>query len=435
VTAVSTFAADPGSLTGLCAAIREGSLDPVGAVQRCFDRLDAVEERVQGFRVIDRDAAMARAERLRTQDLRGPLHGLPVAVKDVIDVAGLPTRAGSRTREHIATSASDATIVAQLRAAGAVILGKAHTTEFAYFDGPPPTRNPHDLARTPGGSSAGPAAVVAAGMVPLSVGTQTAGSVSRPAAYCGIAAFKPSTLSWPTFGLVPFAPSFDTAGVFGYRTGDATTAARVLMPAFLRTDESENDINAITIGLVEDPILQAATPAVRQSVGSTEEKLAVSGLCTKNWRPPIEFATIIAWHKTITEFELARAHGRLLEAGAGEVTSALCDAIARGRAIKDRAYHAALQALDAARTKFWAAAADFDALIFPAAPDIAPIGMKTGDPRFIIPFTSLGGPIASIPVEFDQSLPLGIMLIARPGRDWTLCDIADRLAPLIETPR
>jgi Asp-tRNA(Asn)/Glu-tRNA(Gln) amidotransferase A subunit family amidase len=164
---------------------------------------------------------------------RGPLHGIPIAIKDVIDVVGLPTRAGSRTREHIAPSASDATIVARLRTAGAIVVGKAHTTEFAYFDGPPPTRNPHDLARTPGGSSSGPAAVVAAGMVPLSIGTQTAGSVCRPAAYCGIAAFKPSTLAWPTFGVVPFAPSFDTVGVFGYRTADATAVARVLMPPFL----------------------------------------------------------------------------------------------------------------------------------------------------------------------------------------------------------
>ncbi len=127
----------------------------------------------------------------------------------------------------------------QLKAAGAIVLGKAHTTEFAYFDGPPPTRNPHNLEHTPGGSSAGPAAVVASGMVPLSLGTQTAGSVSRPAAYCGIAAFKPSTLAWSSFGLVPFAPSFDTVGLFAHRVSDAVAAARVLMPPFLQRDTSE----------------------------------------------------------------------------------------------------------------------------------------------------------------------------------------------------
>ena len=154
--------------------------------------------------------------------IRSPLHGVPVAIKDVIDVAGWPTRAGSATRANAKAATIDAYVVTQLRAAGAIIVGKAHTTEFAYFDGPPPTRNPHNLLRTPGGSSAGPAAVVAAGMVPLSLGTQTAGSVSRPAAYCGIAAFKPSTRSWSSFGVVPFAPSFDTVGVFGHRVADAT---------------------------------------------------------------------------------------------------------------------------------------------------------------------------------------------------------------------
>ena len=135
------------------------------------------------------------------------------------------------------------TIVTRLRAAGAVIVGKAHTTEFAFFDGPPPTRNPHDLSRTPGGSSAGPAAVVAAGMVPLALGTQTAGSISRPAAYCGIAAFKPSTLSWPTFGVVPFAPSFDTVGLFGYRVADAAVAARALMPDFIPAARLKSSAN------------------------------------------------------------------------------------------------------------------------------------------------------------------------------------------------
>ena len=230
----SSAVADPGALSELRDGMQAGRTDPVRLLQRYLARIDAVEGRVQGWRIVDRDGAMAQAAKLRKELATGTpglLYGIPVAIKDIIDVAGFPTRAGSRTRDHIAPSGGDATIVARLRAAGAVIVGKAHTTEFAYFDGPPPTRNPHDLARTPGGSSGGPAAVVASGMVPLSIGSQTAGSVNRPAAYCGIAAFKPSTLAWPTFGVVPFAPSFDTVGVFGYRTTDATAAARALMPA------------------------------------------------------------------------------------------------------------------------------------------------------------------------------------------------------------
>ena len=206
--------ADPGRLTRLAQAMRDGATDPARLLEACLRRIDAVEHQVHGFCLLDRERARAQAERLRAEAAagrwRGPLHGIPVAIKDVIDVAGWPTRAGSRTRVSVPPSTGDAIVVAQLRAAGAIVVGKVHTTEFAYFDGPPPTRNPHDLTRTPGGSSCGPAAVVAAGMVPLSLGTQTAGSVSRPAAYCGIAAFKPSTSSWSTFGVVPFAPSFDT---------------------------------------------------------------------------------------------------------------------------------------------------------------------------------------------------------------------------------
>jgi aspartyl-tRNA(Asn)/glutamyl-tRNA(Gln) amidotransferase subunit A len=432
----SSLVADPGSLSELRRAIQAGRTDPLCLLQECLARIDAVEDRIQGWRLIDRDGAMAQAVKLgkAASAGRGPLHGIPIAIKDVIDVVGLPTRAGSRTREHIAPSASDATIVARLRTAGAIVVGKAHTTEFAYFDGPPPTRNPHDLARTPGGSSSGPAAVVAAGMVPLSIGTQTAGSVCRPAAYCGIAAFKPSTLAWPTFGVVPFAPSFDTVGVFGYRTADATAVARVLMPPFL-SPCAQRPLDSITIGIVEDPILELASAAVRQTVRFVAEKLAASGVCAQTCESPIGFAAIIADHKTVSEYELARAHRSLAAAPAGMVTPALLEAIARGDSIRDDDYHDALRALDAVRARFWTAFSGCDAVIFPAAPDVAPLGMQTGDPRFIIPFTALGGPIATIPVGFDRGLPLGMMLAGPPGTDRMLADIADRLAPSIEIER
>ena len=199
--------ADPGAIEEIAAAVKGRRTDPVALVEASLRRIAVVEKEVQGWCLIDRERALADAQVLRQEAeagrIRSPLHGVPVAIKDVLDVAGLPTRAGSKTRAQIAPSTIDAHIVTLLKAAGAIVLGKAHTTEFAYFDGPPPTRNPHNVAHTPGGSSAGPAAVVASGMVPLSLGTQTAGSVSRPAAYCGIAAFKPSTLAWSSSGSFP----------------------------------------------------------------------------------------------------------------------------------------------------------------------------------------------------------------------------------------
>jgi aspartyl-tRNA(Asn)/glutamyl-tRNA(Gln) amidotransferase subunit A len=169
------LAADPGSVEEIARAVASRRTDPVALVEASLRRIDAVENQVHGWRLLDRDRALAQAKVLRKEaeagSIRSPLHGIPIAVKDVLDVAGLPTRAGSPARADIAPSTIDAQVVAQLRAAGAIILGKAHTTEFAYFDGPPPTRNPYNLAHTPGGSSGGPAAVVASGMVPLSLGT------------------------------------------------------------------------------------------------------------------------------------------------------------------------------------------------------------------------------------------------------------------------
>jgi aspartyl-tRNA(Asn)/glutamyl-tRNA(Gln) amidotransferase subunit A len=434
----TSFVADPGSLTDLRLAMQEGRTDPRQLLEKCLARIDAVESQVQGWRIVDRDNARAQESRIHgdtSGSTSAPLRGIPVAIKDVIDVAGLPTRAGSRTRESVTASASDATIVAWLRAAGAIVVGKAHTTEFAYFDGPPPTRNPYDLARTPGGSSGGPAAVVAAGMVPLSIGTQTAGSVCRPAAYCGIAAFKPSTLSWPTFGVVPFAPSFDTVGVFAYRTADATTAARVLMPAFLRRRPVQPTNKDFSVAIVDDAILDVASAATRQIVRSVADRLTKSGVRMQSQKSPVSFSDMVVRHKTVAEYELARAHPALVAAPPDMVTPALLAAIERGNAIRDDNYREVLRELDASRRHFWTAFISCDAVLFPAAPDIAPRGMKTGDPRFIIPFTALGGPIVTIPVGFDQGLPLGMMLAGAPGTDAMLADIADRLAPSIEIER
>jgi aspartyl-tRNA(Asn)/glutamyl-tRNA(Gln) amidotransferase subunit A len=429
--------ADPGAIVAIAASVKNGKTDPVALVEASLGRIDAVEKAVQAWCALDVERALAEAKILRDEaqagHVRSPLHGVPVAIKDVLDVAGLPTRAGSKTRAQIAPSTIDARIVTQLKAAGAVILGKVHTTEFAYFDGPPPTRNPHNVAHTPGGSSAGPAAVVAAGMVPLSLGTQTAGSVSRPAAYCGIAAFKPSTLAWSSFGLVPFAPSFDTVGIFAHRVSDAVAAAGVLMPSFLR-QHTVTASSPLTIAIVEDPVTEASSAAVAESVRAAREALAAAGVGVTRLSSPVSFAEISARHKSIIEYEVAHAHPHLEHDP--QVSLGLREAVARGRLVDDGTYLAAHAMLAAARERFWAAAAHADALLFPAAPDEAPAGMKTGDPRFIVPFTALGGPIVSIPVGTGTGgLPLGLMLIGAPGSDAGLGVIAERIAPAIECPR
>jgi aspartyl-tRNA(Asn)/glutamyl-tRNA(Gln) amidotransferase subunit A len=428
---------DPGSIEAIAPAIESQRTDPVALLETSLRRIGAVEKEVHGWCALDRDGAMAQARALRAEAergyIRGPLHGVPVAIKDVLDVAGLPTRAGSKTRAEIAPSTIDAEVVTRLRVAGAVILGKAHTTEFAYFDGPPPTRNPHNTAHTPGGSSAGPAAVVAAGMVPLSLGTQTAGSVNRPAAYCGIAAFKPSTRAWSSFGLVPFSPSFDTVGVFGHRVSDVVAAVNVLMPAYLRYREVVMPTR-LSIGFIDDPLMQAASVAVADTLRIAADKLTGSGVRVERIEPPVPFADVGGWHKAMIEYEVGRAYPGLEHNP--DVSAGLRDAIMRGRSIDDAAYRDAYAALDAARERFWAATAQVDALVFPTAPDVAPAGMKTGDPRFIVPFTAFGGPIVSIPVGYGTGgLPLGLMLIGSPGTDVKTAGIARQVAAIVELAR
>ena len=365
-------------------------------------------------------AAEAEAGRLR-----GPLHGIPVAVKDVIDVAGLPTRAGSATRAHIPPSTIDAHVVTLLRTAGAVILGKAHTTEFAYFDGPPPTRNPHNVGHTPGGSSAGPAAVVAAGMVPLGLGTQTAGSVNRPAAYCGIAAFKPSTRAWSR-----------SASCRLRRASIRSASSAIASPTRSRR-RACSCRRICAIGRVL-PALAAHRRLYRRSDPLSRERRsrrhAARG-CGQAQRirrsrqinacQPVPFADIIGWHKTMIEYEVARAHPSLEHAA--EASAGLREAVGRGRMIGDQSYVDACRALDAVRERFRAATAEV-----PGADLSNRSGRGAGRhedrrPRFIVPFTALGGPIVSIPVGIGaHGLPLGLMLIGAPGQDAAIADDGGR---------
>src|SRR2546425_1242608 len=207
--------------------IGRGTLSPVALVEACLERIGALDATVQAWVHVDAKGALAAARLAEHAAVRGPLHGIPVAVKDIFDVAGLPTTAGAPPFAHRRPD-EDAASVALLRAAGAIVLGKTHTTQFAYRD-PAPTRNPWNLAHTPGGSSSGSAAAVAARMVPLALGSQTVGSVLRPAAYCGVVGFKPTHGLVPTAGVIPLAWSLDHVGVFTREVADAAAAFPLLV--------------------------------------------------------------------------------------------------------------------------------------------------------------------------------------------------------------
>ena len=422
---------DPGRIADLAQELKSGTLTPTDLLERYFARIDAADGEVFGWREVDRDGARKAAAALGSKPL-GPMHGIPISIKDIIDVAGWPTRAGSRSREDIAPATIDAEVVAALRAAGAVIMGKCHTTEFAHFSRPPPTRNPHDVRCTPGGSSAGPAAVVAAGMAPASLGTQTAGSVSRPAAYCGIGGFKPSTGSLSTIGVVPLSARFDTVGVFGYRFEDAAFVFRAMAPGFLRA--APPALHQVV--RLDDPILAAADPAVAASVDEAAEKLADAGIAVQSLTSPVPFAGIAAAHETIIGYEMARTYTRALAPVIDRVSDQFRETLESGGAISDETYRQARRQLDGMVPRFWSGIHDGAAILFPAAPGPAPEGRPTGDPQFIIPFTAMGGPMASLPATAaPNGLPLGVMLCAAPGHDHALADFAEQVAPTIELPR
>ncbi len=375
-----------------------------------------------------RDSARAEAAQLdreaKAGRWRGPLHGIPVGIKDVIDVAGATTLANSRSREGSAPATADADIVAALRLAGAVILGKTHTTEFAFFD-PSPARNPHNVAHTPGGSSSGSAAAVGAGTVPLAIGNQTVASVNRPAAYCGVAAFKPSTQSTCTFGTIALAPSFDTVGFFGATVADAVALYDAVAPAFTASFDRPC-AEPYRIARLDDPTLESCDAAILKRVDDAAAIFADAGHKVHRAASPVAWAALFEAQMRVFQYEVSRIHRGLLELPADRVGPRFRELIGVGLALADGTYHDDRGQLAAARAVFWAAFPDADAILFPATPQTAPVGLaSTGDPRYISPWTALGGPIVTQPIgSHADGLPIGMLVCGRPGSDRALARIA-----------
>jgi len=431
----SNFAADPGRVSALATDIAEQRLSPVALVERCLDRIAAADPHVECWRELDAERALATAherEREATRGgVRGKLHGVPVAIKDIIDVAGLPTRANSRSRATVAPASSDAEIVLSLRTAGAIVLGKVHTTEFAYFD-PSPARNPHHIGHTPGGSSSGSAAAVAAGMVPVAVGTQTVASVNRPAAYCGIAAFKPSTRSLSSYGITPLAPSYDTPGLYGWSVADAVYVYEAIAPPFSRLAEPPPPPRRLSVAIPDDPHLADASAEMTAALLRLADAVASAGHAVTRPLSPIAFERLCQIQRSTTAYEAGRALHGLLAAPAGSIGDKLMGLIHDGLAIPTGRYLDERGEIDRMRHTLFAKL-DADVFLWPATPTTAPEGLAwTGDPKFIAPWTALGGPIVSVPAgRAANGLPLGCILSARPGNDVAMCGWARALAEAI----
>ncbi|TXC67390.1 amidase [Piscinibacter aquaticus] len=384
----------------------------------CLAHIEAREPEVRAFVQLDAASALAQARALDAGPVRGPLHGLPLAVKDIFDTADLPTECGSPifagNRPRV-----DAAAVALCREAGAIVVGKTVTTELANMTAGI-TRNPFNPAHSPGGSSSGSAAAVADFMVPLSLGTQTAGSIIRPAACCGIVGIKPSFGRVPRAGVKPNADSMDTVGGFGRTVADAALLASVLTgDARLRETPLPESLR---IGLAPGPDWAQAEDDVTDCWERTARALAAVAVRCEDAALPSDFADVAAVQSAIQAAETAQALAFEHLWHRARLSEALVALLDRGRNV-DALTLAALRA----RTERWRREIDglferHDVLLAPSAVDEAPEGLQfTGDPVFCRPWSLLGLPCVHLPMGTGSSgLPVGLQLVGRLGDDHRL---------------
>ena len=418
------------SATDAARAIAEGAVSSEQLVEACLGRIRAAEPEVQAWQFLDPEHALtqARARDLDRSEGRacGPLHGVPVGIKDIIDTADMPTEDG--TVLHAGrTPDRDATVVATLRAAGAVILGKTVTTECAYFH-PGKTRNPHNSAHTPGGSSSGSAAAVAAGMAPLALGSQTNGSVIRPAAFCGVYGFKPTHGLISRHGILKLSRTLDHVGFFartladiallaeqlvGHDERDPDTRPRARVP-FVRTAAEEPPLTP-QLAIVKTPVWDRAAAETRDAFA---ELVGALGTQCEEYELPESLREAWDWHRTIMAAEMAANFDLEWDKGRDRLSEPLRALLERGREVKAIDYQQALAKLPVLHQGFEELFSRFDAVLTPSAPGTAPAGLgATGDPAFCTLWTLCGMPALNLPLmRGENGLPLGAQLVgARQG--------------------
>jgi Asp-tRNA(Asn)/Glu-tRNA(Gln) amidotransferase A subunit family amidase len=396
--------------------IAAGRLTAEALVAACLDRITLREPVVGAWQHLDREAALAAARRCDASAPQGPLHGIPVAVKDLIDTADMPTGYGSAIYAGH-RPAADAACVALVRAAGAIVLGKTVTTEFACFT-PGKTANPHNPAHTPGGSSSGSAAAVADGMVPLAFGTQTAGSVIRPASYCGVVGFKPSFGLIPRAGVKMLADSLDTVGTMARGVADAAFLAGVVAGRPALRDVAM-PVAPPRFGLYRTPMWNEAEPSSAAALDQARRALERAGAQVGESAVPPEHQDLTAAQETIMGFELVRGLACERLQHSAELSPRLAQLLDAGMTVGADAYDAALAQTEAARARLDAFFGPCDAILAPAAPGEAPPGLGyTGNPLFNRMWTLLGVPCVTVPAVWgDSGLPTGVQLVGRIGDD------------------
>lgn len=438
------------SLNEAAAEIREGRISSVELARACLARVEDMEARVQAWAFLDRAHVLRQAEaadmhRKHGRPL-GPLHGVPVGIKDVFDTADMPTEFGTSLWAG-RMPRQDAFAVARLRADGAVIMGKTVTTEYAYYH-PGKTCNPHDPACTPGGSSSGSAAAVACQMVPGAIGSQTNGSVIRPAAFCGVVGFKPTHGLIPRTGALLLSRALDHVGVFARTIEDAALLAESLVGF----DEEDHDTHPVArppfaalatgepplpprFAFVRGAVWGEAEPVTREAFA---ELVAALGESVNEVDLGASFERVVDLHRTVMDVEMAHNLHRDYEQARDRLSSSLRALIERGRTTLAVDYARALSAIAPLNAALDEVFNEYDAILTPSAPGPAPRSLETtGSPVFCTVWSYLGTPAISLPLlQSDAGMPIGVQLVGRRGNDARLLRTARWLATrLSETGR
>lgn len=412
----------PGALE-TARAISDGRLTAEAATRARLERCAEREDEIGAWVHLDAEGALARARALDAGPVRGPLHGVALGVKDIFAVRDLPWRSGSPIwRDRVA--GFDAGSVALARGAGAVILGKTETTEFAGYK-PSRTRNPVVPGATPGGSSSGSAAAVAAGMVPLALGTQTSGSVIRPAGFCGVVGFKPSFDLIETGGISVFARSFDTVGVFARSVPDAALGAEALTGLALQPVSP--DLSALS--LFRSPVWAQATPALQAAWAEFEDRLGQSvPLARAPFSPALvdEMAGIPDLHARVMAVEAFEALNHEFSIAPELLSQGLRAQIESGAAQTPELRHADRRKMTDLRLRAMDETGAGDVWLTPATTGAAPpFESGTGDPIFNRIWSLLGFPCCTVPILRDAgNRPMGVQVVGRHGDDHAVLSVA-----------
>ena len=405
--------------------IKKGELSPIELLDSCLKVIDERDHEIRAWVILDREGALEQArtfeQQARDGNMQGPLHGIPLGIKDIIDVKGMPTRAGADFYHH--EPVRDATIVERLRSAGAVIMGKTVTTQFACFD-PSPTRNPHNLEHTPGGSSSGSAAAVASGMCLGALGSQTGGSITRPSAYCGITGLKGTHRRVSVHGVVPVSFNLDHPGpmancvidlamlfqsIAGHDPHDPYSSRRP-------TGDYLSGLGAacdLRIGVISDYFHENADADMREALNRAENAFSENGSQIERFELPKSFDELHEMHQIIMCAEMTTFHAPIFARHRKEYSAGIQRLIEGGMSVSATDYANALRHQNRFRSEITEAMKEFDVLLTPSAPTTAPHDLTTtGNPMFNSPWSYSGLPTVGLPVHLaPNGLPTSVQLV------------------------